>query len=78
MCPSGFMPPDIIASNLCLVVPNAEPFHFGILTSTMHNAWMRTVCGRLESRYRYSASVVYINFDPLTMPPDLVKAHQKL
>ena len=88
---------------------------FGILTSAMHMAWMRAVCGRLESRYRYSAGIVYNNFpwpelvddqrraaieaaaqgvldaraqfpdatladlyDPLTMPPALVKAHAAL
>jgi hypothetical protein len=112
------MPAEVVASNLCLIVANANLFHFGILTSTMHNAWVRSVCGRLESRYRYSASIVYNNFpwpeptdkqrsaietaaqgvldaraaymekpagasladlyDPLSMPPDLVKAHQKL
>ncbi|HRN38092.1 MAG TPA: class I SAM-dependent DNA methyltransferase, partial [Flavobacteriales bacterium] len=95
--------------------PNATLYHFGMLTSTMHNAWMRAVCGRLESRYRYSKDIVYNNFpwpeqpttaqkaavekaaqgvldaraefatasladlyDPLTMPPALVKAHQAL
>jgi hypothetical protein len=56
------MPAEVVASNLCLVVANANLFHFGILTSTMHNAWVRAVCGRLESRYRYSASIVYNNF----------------
>jgi len=44
------------------MVPNATLFHFGVLTSTMHNAWMRQVCGRLESRYRYSNKLVYNNF----------------
>ena len=126
--PIGFMPPEVIASNLCLIIPNATLYHFGILSSTMHNAWLRAVCGRLESRYRYSAGIVYNNFpwpelpspqpspaggrgrsaaegegrveaaaqavldaraqfphssladlyDPLTMPPALVKAHQAL
>ena len=60
--PIGFLSPDVIASNATLVVPNATPYHFGILTSTMHNAWMRYTCGRLESRYRYSAGIVYNNF----------------
>ena len=100
-------------SNLC--IPDASRYEFGILSSTMHNAWVRYTCGRLESRYRYSAGIVYNNFpwpeaptdrqreaieaaaqgvldaraqfpdasladlyDPLTMPPALVKAHQKL
>jgi hypothetical protein len=44
------------------MIPNATLYHFGILTSTMHNAWMRTVAGRLKSDYRYSANLVYNNF----------------
>jgi type II restriction/modification system DNA methylase subunit YeeA len=113
--PMGFMPANVIASNLCLIVPNAKLYHFGILTSTMHMAWVKTLCGRLKSDYRYSNSVVYNNFpfpqepsekqikaieekaqavldvrasfpnsnladlyDPLTMPPALVKAHNEL
>ena len=52
----------MVTSNLCLIVPNANLYHFGVLTSTMHNAWMRQVCGRLESRYRYSKDIVYNNF----------------
>jgi hypothetical protein len=60
--PIGFMSPDVIASNLVLTVPNATHYHFGILSSTMHNAWMRAVCGRLKSDYRYSAGIVYNNF----------------
>ena len=108
------MPPEVIASNLCLVVTNTTLFHFGIITSAMHMAWTRTVCGRLKSDYRYSAGIVYNNFpwpeptdiqkaaieaaaqtvldaraqhpgstladlyDPLSMPPELVKAHRKL
>ncbi len=113
--PIGFENAEVIASNLCLIIPQASKYHFGILTSTMHMAWVKTVCGRLESRYRYSKDVVYNNFpwpenpsekqktaiekaaqkvldvrtefpnsnladlyDPLTMPPKLVKAHQDL
>ena len=113
--PIGYLPPEILASDLVFIVGNASPFHFGILSSNMHMAWMRSVCGRLESRYRYSAGIVYNNFpwpqdpspdavkrieqsvqavldaraahpessladlyDPLTMPPDLHKAHQAL
>jgi hypothetical protein len=45
-----------------LIIPNAEIYHFGILTSTMHMAWTRYVCGRLEMRYRYSKDIVYNNF----------------
>jgi hypothetical protein len=60
--PIGFCKPDVVASNLALVVPRATPFHFGVLTSEMHMAWVRQVCGRLESRYRYSNKLVYNNF----------------
>jgi len=113
--PIGFMNDDVITSDLCLIVPNADILHFGFLTSQLHMIWMRQVCGRLESRYRYSNKLVYNNFpfpkdptdkqkekvetcaqvvldtrerypdssladlyDPLTMPSDLVKAHQQL
>jgi len=113
--PIGFMPPEVIASNLCLIVPHAQLYDFALLSSTMHNAWMRTVAGRLKSDYRYSAGIVYNNFpwpeaptdqqreaieaaaravldtrgqfpgasladlyDPLTMPPVLLRAHQTL
>ncbi|MDR1478997.1 MAG: hypothetical protein LBJ00_08645 [Planctomycetaceae bacterium] len=60
--PIGFMSGNVIASNACLVVPNGTLYLFAILSSRMHNVWMRYVCGRLEMRYRYSASVVYNNF----------------
>ena len=112
--PFGFETSETIATNLCLVINDASLYQFGILSSTTHMAWVRAVCGRLESRYRYSAGIVYNNFpwpeptekqqavieaaaqkvldtraqypsatladlyDPLTMPPDLVKAHQAL
>jgi hypothetical protein len=113
--PIGFMSKDVIASNLCLIIPGANLFHFGILTSAMHMTWLSYVGGKLKSDYRYSASLVYNNFpwpksptdkqketveakaqavldaralypdssladlyDPLTMPPELVKAHQAL
>ena len=111
--PMGFMPAEVIAGDT-IIIPNATKYHFGVLTSRMHMAWMRAVCGRLKSDYRYSSTLVYNNFcwpevteeqkakieaaaqavldarsacpgqsfadlyDPLTMPPDLVKAHQKL
>jgi hypothetical protein len=98
-----------------MLVAGATAYHFGILTSTMHNAWVRYTCGRLKSDFRYSAAIVYNNFpwpetpsdaqraaveaaaqavldaraqfpgatladlyDPLTMPPALLKAHHKL
>ncbi|MCA2864566.1 MAG: class I SAM-dependent DNA methyltransferase [Microcystis sp. M110S1] len=113
--PLGFFTPDYIANNSCLFVANANLYLFGILTSEMHMAWVKYVCGRLKSDYRYSNTIVYNNFpfpetatekqkqtvetcaqavldtrakypdssladlyDPLTMPPDLIKAHQKL
>lgn len=60
--PIGFMSQDVIASNLCLVIPDAQIWHFGILTSSMHMTWVRYTCGRLESRYRYSNTIVYNNF----------------
>ena len=56
------MPPIAIASNLCLIVPNAKLYHFGILTSLMHMAWVKNVCGRLKSDIRYSNGIVYNNF----------------
>lgn len=113
--PIGFMQPSTLSSDLVFIVPNASLYHFGMLTSTMHNAWVRFTCGRLESRFRYSKDIVYNNYpwpecptaaqtaavekaaqgvldaranhkgasladlyDPLTMPPDLVKAHHVL
>ena len=60
--PIGFMEPDVIAANTTLVVPGAAAYHFGVLTSSVHMAWMRAVAGRLKSDYRYSAAVVYNNF----------------
>ena len=112
--PIMFLSPNIIASNQLYIVSNATLYHFGVLTSNIHMAWVRTVCGRLKSDYRYSANIVYNNFpwpnptdaqkqaieqaaqgvldaralypdssladlyDPLTMPPELVKAHNTL
>jgi hypothetical protein len=60
--PIGFMQPEVLASDLCFLVPDATRYHFGVLSSAMHMAWVRQVCGRLESRYRYSAKLVYNNF----------------
>jgi len=60
--PIGFMDANTIASNLVHIIPNATLYHFGILTSAMHMAWMRQVAGRLESRYRYSGNIVYNTF----------------
>ncbi len=113
--PIGFMTKNDILNNSCLSVPNASLFHFGILTSIMHMVWVKNLCGRIKSDYRYSNEIVYTNFpfpdnpndkqtqaieataqkvldarlqfpnssladlyDPLTMPPVLVKAHNEL
>ena len=113
--PIGFIDSNTFTSDSAHVLVGANIFHFGIISSLMHNAWMRTVCGRLKSDYRYSAGIVYNNFpwpenpsekqkqaietaaqavldarlqfpdssladlyDPLTMPPVLLKAHQAL
>ena len=116
--PIGFLTKETIASNLCCIVPNAGLYHFGFLASQMHIAWVRQVCGRLKSDFRYSKDIVYNNFpwpnptaeqrarveacaaavlaarephlpprgmstladlyDPLTMPPELTKAHADL
>ena len=127
--PIGFLEPSALINNTSLYVDNATLYEFGVISSSMHMAWIRAIAGRLESRYRYSAQIVYNNFpwpelpkneskmtlagvsiaytaienaaktvlderakhqtganpasladlyDPLTMPPALLKAHQKL
>lgn len=113
--PIGFIHPDTFSSDSVHIIPSATPFHFGVLESEMHMTWVRTVCGRLKSDYRYSKDIVYNNFpwpqevsskdkenvekaaqlvldirkefptstladlyDPNTMPPKLLKAHQEL
>ena len=60
--PIGYMGADVIASDAVQIVPNATLYHFGVLTSSVHMAWMRTVAGRLEMRYRYSKELVYNTF----------------
>ena len=60
--PIGFMSKDIIANTDAQMIPNATLYEFGVLTSSVHMAWVKTVCGRLKSDYRYSASIVYNNF----------------
>jgi hypothetical protein len=68
--PMGFMSPRTLVSDLVFVFPEATRFHFGVLSSAMHMAWVRQVCGRLESRYRYSAKLVYNNDPwPQTLTP---------
>lgn len=60
--PMGFLDASVISNNLLLLVPDATLYHFGILTSDMHMAWTKTVCGRLKSDYRYSNKLVYNNY----------------
>jgi len=112
--PMGYLGSDTIVGNKLFIITDAECYHFGILTSNVHMAWVRAVCGRLKSDYTYSKDIVYNNFpwpkptpdqharietaaqlvldaranypdssladlyDPLSMPPDLLKAHKKL
>ena len=113
--PFAFFKKDNIPHNSCHIIPDGNLFHFGILMSSMHMAWVKSVCGRLKSDYRYSKDIVYNNYpwpenltdkqikiieekaqkvldvraefsnssladlyDPLTMPPALVKAHNEL
>lgn len=113
--PVGFMKPEVIANGSALIIPEATPYHFGMLSSAMHMAWMRYTCGRMKSDYQYSSQIVYNNYpwpgaptpkqraavehaaqgvldarkkfpgatladlyDPLAMPPALVKAHAEL
>lgn len=71
--PIGLLTPDILASDLVFIIPNVSLYHFGILTSNVHMAWMRAVCGRLKSDYRYSKDVVYNNF-PWPAPTDEQRA----
>jgi hypothetical protein len=71
--PLGFLTHDVICNNTIKFVPDATLYHFGILCSNVHNAWMRTVAGRLEMRYQYSNTVVYNNF-PWPEPTDDQKA----
>lgn len=113
--PFGFFDKNSIVSDTCMSIPNGNKYHFGVLMSAMHMAWVKTVCGRLKSDFRYSKDIVYNNYpwplnpdkkqkeaieksaqkvldaraqfpessladlyDPLTMPPALVKAHNEL
>ncbi|RKV74308.1 MAG: class I SAM-dependent DNA methyltransferase, partial [Neisseria sp.] len=72
--PMDFFNTETISSNANLMIPNATLYEFSILTSAMHNDWMRTVAGRLESRYRYSGTIVYNNF-PWPEADEAKKAH---
>ena len=70
--PIGFMKPDIILSDRVNYIENATLYLFGVMSSNVHNAWMRVICGRLESRYNYSP-FIYNNF-PWCTPTDAQKA----
>ena len=113
--PLGFFSKDVIIGDSCFALPSASLFHYGVIQSAMHMAWVRTTCGRIKSDYRYSKDIVYNNYpwpveatdkhkdaiaaaaqgvldarlqfkdstladlyDPLSMPPVLVKAHHAL
>ncbi|MBQ8418890.1 MAG: class I SAM-dependent DNA methyltransferase [Clostridia bacterium] len=67
--PMGFVSPDIICGDANLLMPDASLYHFGILTSNIHNAWIHAVCGRIKSDFRYSVNIVYNNF-PWCKPTD--------
>ena len=71
--PIGFLRPTTIASNLALIIPNATLYHFGVLGSTIHMAWVRQVCGRLKSDFRYSNKLVYNNYPWPTEATDALK-----
>lgn len=60
--PIGFIRPDILVNDAVQIIPNATIYHFGVLTSNVHMAWVRAVCGRIKSDYRYSKDIVYNNF----------------
>lgn len=68
--PVGFIEQHVVTSDSAFVVPNATLYHFGIITSNVHMAWMRVVCGRLKSDYRYSNTIVYNNFPWPTITPE--------
>ena len=71
--PIAYIEPEIIVNGSALIVPDATPYHFGVLISNIHNAWMRTVAGRMKSDYQYSGNVVYNNF-PWPEPTDAQRA----
>nr|WP_302663772.1 DNA methyltransferase [uncultured Agathobaculum sp.] len=71
--PMGFVTPDIICGDANLLLPNASLYHFGIMQSNVHNAWVGVVCGRIKSDFRYSVNVVYNNF-PWPTPTAAQKA----
>jgi hypothetical protein len=74
--PIAFLSRDVICSNTVQFVPSATALHFGVISSAMHMAWVRSVCGRMKSDYRYSNTIVYNNFPWPELPdPASVGAH---
>jgi hypothetical protein len=73
--PIGFVSKDVVSSNLNYTIPNATLFVFGVISSSMHTAWIRHVAGRLESRYRYSSQIVYNNFPWPEIPAAVNSPH---
>ena len=69
----GFVSPNIICGDAKLLLPKATLYHFGVMISNVHNAWIRTTCGRIKSDFRYSVNIVYNNF-PWPTPTDEQKA----
>jgi len=67
--PMGFISKDCITNNSCSIIPNGTLYHFGILTSAMHIAWVKYICGRLKGDFRYSNTIVYNNFPWTTESP---------
>ena len=68
--PMGFFDKNSIVSDTCMSIPNGNLYHFGVLMSTMHMAWVKSICGRLESRFRYSKDIVYNNYPWAENPTD--------
>lgn len=73
--PFGFFDTEFIVHDSCTALPDATPYHFGVLHSAMHMAWVKQVCGRLKSDFRYSAKLVYNNFP--WPDPEKMTAKQK-
>lgn len=71
--PIDYLSPEIIPGDKLFMLPQSTLYHFGVLTSNVHMAWMRAVCGRLEMRYSYSNTIVYNNF-PWPTPTEQQKA----
>ena len=68
--PMGFFDKNSIVSDTCLAIPDGTLYHFGVLMSTIHMAWVKYICGRLESRFRYSKDIVYNNYPWPENPTD--------